>query len=266
MTDAAVGATLEGHRVIVTGGAAGIGAATARRLAAGGATVSVLDRDLAGAQAVAAEVRGHAFAVDVADPTATTDAVRQAAAAMGGLTDVVANAGMGRNKPLHAYTDDEWRLVVGVNLDGTFHTLRATIPLLLEGGGGSIVTVASLNASRPLQGEAPYNASKAGVVALTKTAALEYGPAIRANCVSPGMIETRLTAPITGDPALRAAAERGTPAGRIGTPEDVAALIAFLCSDAASYLTGQELVLDGGAGLPNLQADAIVRAFRDRAG
>ena len=99
-----------------------------------------------------------------------------AADAMGGLTDVIANAGIGRNKPLHEYTDKEWRLVVGVNLDGVFHTLRAAIPILLEAGAGNLVTVATLNATRPLQGEAPYSAAKAGVVNLTATAALEYAP------------------------------------------------------------------------------------------
>lgn len=255
---------LAGHTAIVTGGGAGIGAATVRQLAARGAVVAVLDRDGAAATAVAAEVGGHAVEVDVSDPTATTDAVIAAAAAMGGLTDVVANAGFGLNKPLHRYTDDEWRLVVGVNLDGTFHTLRASIPLLLDGGGGNIVTVASLNAARPLQGEAPYSAAKAGVVNLTRTAALEYAPTIRANCVSPGMIATALTAIITEDAAFTAVAEAGTPLARIGAADDVAGVIAFLCSEAARYITGQEIVVDGGAGLPNLQADQIVRAVRER--
>jgi NAD(P)-dependent dehydrogenase (short-subunit alcohol dehydrogenase family) len=255
---------LTGHRAIVTGGAAGIGAATVRRLAQLGASVAVLDRDGSAARAVAEEVGGHALEVDVADPTATTEAVRAAATALGGLTDVVANAGFGLNKPLHRYRDDEWALVVGVNLGGTFHTLRAAIPLLLDGGGGSIVTVASLNASRPLQGEAPYSAAKAGVVNLTKTAALEYAPTIRANCVSPGMIATALTSIITDDPDFTAVAEAGTPLQRIGTAAEVAEVIAFLCSDAAAYLTGQDLVVDGGASLPNLQADSIVRAVRQR--
>ncbi len=255
---------LIGHRVIVTGGGAGIGAATARRLSARGALVAVLDRAADAGRAIAEEIGGHAIDVDVSDPTATTVAVQTAAEVMGGLTDVVANAGFGLNKPLHRYTDAEWRLVVGVNLDGTFHTLRAAIPLLLDGGGGSIVTVASLNASRPLQGEAPYSAAKAGVVNLTRTAALEYAPTIRANCVSPGMIATALTSIITDDAAFTEVAEAGTPLARIGSADEVADVIAFLCSDAARYITGQEIVVDGGAGLPNLQADSIVRAVRER--
>jgi NAD(P)-dependent dehydrogenase (short-subunit alcohol dehydrogenase family) len=183
---------------------------------------------------------------------------------MDGLTDVVANAGFGLNKPLHKYSDAEWSLVVDVNLGGTFHTLRAAIPILLQGGGGSIVTVASLNASRPLQGEAPYSAAKAGVVNLTRTTALEYAPTIRANCVSPGMIATALTSIITDDPDFTKVAEDGTPLRRIGSADEVADVIAFLCSDAAAYLTGQDLVVDGGASLPNLQADSIVRAVRER--
>jgi len=255
---------LAGHRAVVTGGGAGIGAAVVRALAAAGATVAVLDRDGTAATGVAEEVGGHPFAVDVSDPAATTATIEAAAAALGGLTDVVANAGTGRNKALHRYTDEEWRLVVGVNLDGTFHTLRAAIPLLRAEGGGSIVTVASLNASRPLAGEAPYSAAKAGVVNLTKTAAVEYAPLIRANCVSPGMVATALTSMITDDPELRAAAEEGTPLQRIATPDEIAGVVAFLCSDAAAYVTGQELIVDGGAGLPSLQVDGILRSLRER--
>ena len=151
-----------------------------------------------------------------------------------------------------------------MNLGGTFHTMRAAIPILLEGGGGNIVTVATLNASRPLQGEGPYSAAKAAVVNLTQTAALEYAPTIRANCVSPGMIATALTQIITDDPEFTVVAEEGTPLRRIGSADEVASVIGFLCSDAAAYMTGQNLVVDGGASLPNLQADSIVRAVRER--
>ncbi len=228
-------------RAIVTGGGSGIGAATARRLAADGARVAVLDRRAAAAEAIAAEIGGIAIEVNVADGPATTDAVEAAVASLGGLDAVVANAGMGLNKPLHRYRDEEWRLVVGVNLDGTFHTLRAAIPHLLAAGGGSVVTVASANASRPLPGEGPYSAAKAGVVNLTRTVALEYAPTIRSNCVSPGFIATPLTAPVTDRPELEAGAVDGTPLQRIGTAEEVAEVIAFLCSQAAAYLTGQEL-------------------------
>src|SRR5690606_5386686 len=114
--------------------------------------------------------------------------------------------------------------------------------------------------------EAPYSAAKAAVVNLTKTIALEHAPHLRANSVSPGMVATGLTALITDDAAFREVAEAGTPLGRIAAPEEVAAVIAFLCSDGAAYLTGQDLVLDGGVSLPNPQADGIVRAVRERFG
>jgi NAD(P)-dependent dehydrogenase (short-subunit alcohol dehydrogenase family) len=139
--------------------------------------------------------------------------------------------------------------------------MRAVVPLLLKSGGGCIVNNASLNALRPLPGEAPYSAAKAGLVNLTMTAALEYAPAIRVNCVSPGLIETPLTTMVTSNPSWLDAAKQGTPLRRVGSADDVAALIAFLCSDAASYITGQNIVIDGGAGLPNLQADSLLRTI-----
>jgi NAD(P)-dependent dehydrogenase (short-subunit alcohol dehydrogenase family) len=252
---------LDGHRAIVTGGGGGIGAAVCRRLAAAGARVAVLDRRGAAADAVASEIDGIGIACDVADSLQVARAVAAAADALGGITDLVNNAGMGRNQPLHEYTDAQWDLVVGVNLTGAFYCMRAVIPLLLDAGGGCIVNNASLNALRPLPGEAPYSAAKAGLVNLTMTAALEYAPAIRVNCVSPGLIDTPLTTMVTSNPEWLDAATRGTPLGRIGSADDVAGVIAFLCSDAAGYITGQNIVIDGGSGLPNLQADSLLRTI-----
>ncbi len=246
--------SLDGHRAIVTGGSSGIGAAIAARFVDLGARVVVLDRK--------PPESGLAYVeCDVADPAAVAAAFTRAIDELGGVDDLVCNAGMGRNQPLHSYTDEQWALVLAVNLTGTFNCIRAAIPLLQAGGGGSIVTIASANALRPLPGEAPYSAAKAAVVNLTMTAALEYAPTIRANCVSPGLIDTPLTAMVTGNDEFVRAAVAATPAARIGTADEVAALVAFLCSREAAYITGQNIVIDGGALLPNQQADSVVRTI-----
>lgn len=249
---------LEGHRMLITGGARGIGAATAARAIAEGATVALLDRDAATVTTTAAAIGAVALVADVRDGAAVEAAVAEAVARLGGLDDVFANAGIGNMKPLHTYTDAEWRLIIDVNLTGTFNILRAVAPRLVAASGGSIVTCASAAALRPTRGEGPYCAAKAGVIALSAGAALEYAPTVRVNCVSPGFVATDLTAGILAEEAQRDEVESGTPLGRVGTAEDVAAAVVYLCSDDAAWTTGQNLVIDGGALLPSPQVDPII--------
>jgi NAD(P)-dependent dehydrogenase (short-subunit alcohol dehydrogenase family) len=195
---------LDGRRAVVTGGGSGIGAATCRWFAGEGARVAVLDVDHGAAEAVAGAVGGVAVGADVADATALTAAFDRAAAALGGLDTVVNNAGTGNVLPLHDYPDEEWERLLRVNLTGVFNGTRAAVAHLRAAGRtGAVVNVSSLSGLRPTRGEAPYSAAKAGVVALTMSAALEYGPGIRVNCVSPGFIRTPLTELAAADDATR---------------------------------------------------------------
>jgi len=224
--------------------------------------VALLDIDGEAAAAVAEELGGGpAVVADVSDGEAMDAAVQRVAAELGGLTILVNNAGVGAVKPLHRYSDREYDRIVDVSMRGTFNGIRAAAPMMLEAGRGSIVNVSSISGMRPTRGEAPYAASKAAVIALTQSAALEYGPRLRVNCVSPGLIETPLTAPLMGDEKTRAGFDRRTPLGRVGTAEDVASVIAFLCSDMAAYVTGINLPVDGGSLLPSSQVEGVLTAI-----
>jgi len=185
---------------------------------------------------------------------------------MGGLDALCNNAGTGGMADLHRYSDRRWDRIVDVNLGGAFNGIRAAVPLLVASGGGAIVNVASVSGMRPTRGEAAYSAAKAGVIALTSAAALEYGPTIRVNCVSPGVIDTPLTAPLLAQPRAREVIARGTPLGRIGTPEEVAGVIVFLCSDLAAYVTGVNIPVDGGSLLPSAQVDSVLQGILDQMG
>ena len=240
---------MAGRRALVTGGAGGIGLACARRLLAEGAEVVLLDRR---ADAPSAAGIGAApVACDVRDPGAVAAAVTRAAGLLNGPVDVLINAaGVYRIAPLLDLTPEEWDDVQAVNLRGTFLAGRAVAAALIAAGRpGAIVNISSTaglvaDAAEP---SAHYNASKAGVLALTRQMAAEWAPhGIRANAVCPGVIDTPMLR-MMDDPAAGAAYLRtGVPQGRLGSAEEVAAAIAFLASDDASYLTGAAVPVDGG--------------------
>ena len=254
---------LDGQRAVVTGGGSGIGRATCRRMAAEGARVAVLDLNGDGAQAVADEIDGLAYTVDVTDYPALERAIRDAAERLGGLTTLYNNAGASTMSAIDGWDPAEWSRIVELNLTGVFHGMKAGAPLILEAGGGSIVSTASISGTRPAAGEAPYSAAKAAVVALTASAALEYGPTIRVNAVSPGMIHTGLTdILLTGFDWTVPHMEAKTPLARIGTPEDIADVVVFLCSDLARFVTGQNLVIDGGMTLHGSGVDGLFDRFK----
>lgn len=223
-----------------------------------GARVAVLDLDGDSADAVAKEIDGVAFAVDVGDADAVRAAVDAAAAQLGGLSIIYNNAGTSAFSRLHELEPSEWERVLRVNLTGVWAGIRAAAPHMLAGGDGSIVSTASISGTRPAAGEGPYAASKAAVAALTASAALEYGPTIRVNSVSPGMIRTAMTAPwFQYMPDQEERFVKGTPVGRVGEPEDVADVVVFLCSDLARFVTGQNIVVDGGLTLHGSGVDTI---------
>ena len=249
---------LDGRAAVVTGGGSGIGRATCRRMTEEGARVAVLDVDRDAAEVVARGIGGVAYGVDVGDPDALRDAVDAVARELGGFSIMYNNAGTSAFNRLHDYEPAEWERVLRVNLTGVWAGFRAAVPHLLAASGGSIVSTASISGTRPAAGEGPYAASKAAVAALTASAALEYGPSIRVNAVSPGMIRTTMTAPwfeFMPDQVERF--ETGTPVARIGEPEDVADVVVFLCSDLARFVTGQNLVVDGGLTLHGSGVDTV---------
>jgi NAD(P)-dependent dehydrogenase (short-subunit alcohol dehydrogenase family) len=254
---------LSGARAIVTGGASGIGLAVAQRFAAAGARVAIFDRDGAGAQAAAASVDGYAHEVDVRDGDAVAAAVEAATAQLSGVSILVNNAGIGDLRPMHTVDERLWHRLLDVNLTGTYHGMRHVIPLMVEAGKGAVVNVASLSGISPTRNEAPYSAAKAAVIALTKSGALEYGPAVRVNCVAPGFVRTPLTAIWDDHPESFAPIRDAIPLQRIGDAHEIAELVAFLSSDRASYITGQTIVIDGGLSLPQAGTDAALAKLFD---
>ena len=251
--------------VLVIGGASGIGRAIAERFAAEGALVTVADRDAEGAAAVAAALNGegHGHAgVDVVDE-ARVEAVMDEAVAHAGRLDVVVNcAGISTIGLITDLAADDFRGTVDVNLNGAFLVMKHAGRRLSE--GGSVLMLTSLNGRQPGAGMSAYCAAKAGLSMLIEVGALELAPkGIRVNGIAPGLVITPLTEPALDIPGILEDYLENTPLGRAGTPEDVAAAALFLCSDQASWLTGEILDLNGGAHLRRypMLLDHINKAF-----
>jgi NAD(P)-dependent dehydrogenase (short-subunit alcohol dehydrogenase family) len=243
-------ARLAGRKIIITGGASGIGRATARLFRQEGAAVAILDRSDNAAKAVADEIGAVAIACDVADPASVSAAVNSAAEAMGGLDGVINAAGILAETGIADTTAEVFSRTLAVNLTGTFLMIQAAAPLIQKGAGkGTIVNIASGVGLMPTgPGSVAYVASKGGVVALTKSVAMELAPNIRVNSVCPGAVETAMTAGYirtpAGDPNPAITARYAM--GRHAQPEELAAAILFLTSDESSFMTGIALPVDGG--------------------
>jgi 3-oxoacyl-[acyl-carrier protein] reductase len=238
-------ASLEGKTALVTGASRGIGRAIASELAAAGATVVIGYRSGKDeAEALAAELGARAVQADVSN---AEEAARLVADA-GDLDILVNNAGLTRDGLLARMSDDDWRTVLETNLSSVFYTCRAVCRPMMKKRAGAIVNVSSIVGVHGNWGQTNYAASKAGIIGFTKSLARELGSRnVRANVVAPGYVKTQLTDVLPEE--ATAAMLQNTPLGRLGEPEDVAGAVRFLCSDEASFITGEVILVDGGLGM-----------------
>lgn len=241
----------EGKTILVTGAGSGIGKACAIELCERGANVVVADRNEEHAKTVVDDIRSRggkavSFSIDVADASAVKSMVDFTVATFGGLHGAVNNAGIGGpSKPLADYELDEWQTVMDVNLNSIFYCMKYEIPAMLESGGGSIVNMSSILGTNGFANASAYVATKHALVGMTKNVAIEYSArGIRVNAVAPGFIRTPLVEDSLDDEALKGLVGLH-PIGRLGAPEEVAALTLFLLSDRASFITGSYHLVDG---------------------
>ncbi|MFT0172666.1 SDR family NAD(P)-dependent oxidoreductase [Paraburkholderia mimosarum] len=249
---ASYGLNFNGKVCVITGAGSGIGAGIARAFASAGAHVALVDRNLAGAEAVAAELReasavAQAFGCDVSDEASVGAAADEVRSALGSASVLVNNAGLLRAGSLETVSIADWNQAIAVNLTGYLLCARAFGRDMLAAGKGSIVHVASIAAFNPQTNSGSYSPSKAGVLLLSRQLAAEWGPrGVRSNCVLPGMIRTALSAKFYEEPGFEARRAAATASRRIGEPEDLAGPAMFLASDLAAYVNGSEVLVDGG--------------------
>jgi NAD(P)-dependent dehydrogenase (short-subunit alcohol dehydrogenase family) len=238
---------LAGKRTLITGGASGIGAAAAARFIEEGARVMVLDRDDAACKTIEARLPGleGASVCDVSDHAQVTDFFQALDARWQGLDILINNAGISIRHGFLEISPDEWQRVTATNLDGVFYVGQAAARRMVVQGQGVILNMGSTNGLAGYPYYADYNATKAGVIELTRTMALELAPAVRVIAVCPGYVLTPMQA-AEYSPEMMAEVNRKIPLGRHASPEEVAALFAFLASEEAPYITGQPIVIDGG--------------------
>lgn len=237
---------LDGKRVLVTGGAGGIGSATCRRFLEEGSRVVALDRDGAGLERLATELPGvETVVADVTDASDVDRAFSEVEERWGGIDVVINNAGISIRHDFLDITLEEWHRVVDVVLHGVFYVAQRAARGMVARSGGTIVNMGSTNALAGYHHYADYNAGKAGVLSLTRSMALELAPMVRVNAVCPGFVMTPMQRAEYTDEMI-ARYEAKVPIGRLGEPEDIAALFAFLSSDDAAFITGATFVADGG--------------------
>jgi meso-butanediol dehydrogenase/(S,S)-butanediol dehydrogenase/diacetyl reductase len=254
----------DGKTAIITAGGSGIGAATARRFAREGASVVIADISSRRAQEVATDIKANGgnavhIKMDAADPEGVQATIKLALDAYGRLDVMFNNAGAADAAPLEEITLESWNRVLAVTLTSTFLGMKYCLPIMRRQGGGAIVNTASVSGAGGDYGLSSYNAAKAGVINLTRAAAIENARfKIRVNCVCPGAINTRAAQILAGDRAeqFRALQAQAHPLGRMGEPDEIASTVLFLASEEASFITGAAIMVDGGVtagtGLPNM--------------
>ena len=241
--------SLEQQIIIVTGGGRGIGLEISRAMRAAGAHVVIAETNAVIGLAAALELQGDFIETDVTDSSSVRAMIEAVVAKHGRIDCLVNNAGICRNTPSEDVSDEEWRLVMSIDLDGVFYGCREVAKVMLKQGAGTIINIGSMSgmiSNRP-QPQSAYNTAKAGVIHLTKSLAGEWASrGIRVNCISPGYIGTPMTKLGLETPEWRETWLSSTPMGRLGEPTEVASVAVFLASAASSFMTGSNVVVDGG--------------------